>query len=192
MSKIIDWQVVAFNASRRPADGGPSDEGRGRSSARASDVWSDDAGDVDARVRLAGFYFLRLSPEHHRRRAEHLEWLAEHRPDIGLGGFGYIVEEQASEGHEGILVTRRRAARHVVMRKLKTLAATLGILSLGIFPAVGAMFELGGSLSRIERMHARMRASSAGVETAMIGTYDLDPATLEPGVRFRTMEVRRR
>lgn len=59
---------------------------------------------MDARVRLVGFYFLRFAPENHRRRAEHLAWLAEHRPDIGLGGYGYIEEAQAPEGHEA---TRR-------------------------------------------------------------------------------------
>lgn len=67
-----------------------------------------------------------------------------------------------------------------------------GLLSLAMFSAVGAMFELGASLSRIDRMHARAHVRSVGVQTEMVDTYDLDPATPEPGVRFHMMQVRRR
>lgn len=94
------WQQVAFESTRSVDEGGLSEEGGAALEGRVLA----DANDVDARVRLVGFYFLRFSPENHRRRAEHLAWLAEHRPDIGLGGFGYIDEEQAPEGHEA---TRR-------------------------------------------------------------------------------------
>lgn len=59
-----------------------------------------DPDDVLTRVRLVGFYFLRASAESHHRRAEHVTWLATHRPDIGLGGFGYIEEARTPEGHE--------------------------------------------------------------------------------------------
>lgn len=99
-AKRTDWQGIAHEAARRVEQGGPSEED-GEVLERRLIV---DENDVEARVRLVGFYFLRFSPENHRRRAEHLAWLAEHRPDIGLGGYGYIVEEQAPEGHEA---TRR-------------------------------------------------------------------------------------
>ena len=95
-----DWQRIAHECARPSAEGGLSPQ----DGCALEDRVSADENDVDARVRLAGFYFLRLAPENHRRRAEHLAWLAEHRPDIGLGGYGYIDEEQAPEGHEA---TRR-------------------------------------------------------------------------------------
>lgn len=88
-----NWQRVAHESTGHSGD----------SAELEARVLADES-DVDARVRLVGFYFLRVSSEDHRRRAEHLSWLAEHRPDIGLGGYGYIVEEQAPEGHEA---TRR-------------------------------------------------------------------------------------
>lgn len=94
------WQGLAHSSARPIAEGGLSEaDGLALEERIAADE-----NDVDARVRLVGFYFLRLAPENHRRRAEHLAWLAEHRPDIGLGGYGYIEEEQAPEGHEA---TRR-------------------------------------------------------------------------------------
>jgi hypothetical protein len=95
-----NWQTVAHESTRHGEGGGLSEEDGAALEAR---IIADEH-DVDARVRLVGFYFLRFSPENHRRRADHLAWLAEHRPDIGLGGYGYIVEEQAPEGHEA---TRR-------------------------------------------------------------------------------------
>jgi hypothetical protein len=96
----MDWQRIAHDSARPVEEGGLSEEDGAALEARI--VADED--DVDARVRLVGFYFLRFAPENHRRRAEHLAWLAEHRPDIGLGGFGYVEEEQAPEGHEA---TRR-------------------------------------------------------------------------------------
>jgi hypothetical protein len=123
-TRRTDWQGIAHEASRRVEDGRLSDED-GAALERRIAV---DENDVDARVRLVGFYFLRFLPENHRRRAEHLAWLAEHRPDIGLGGFGYIEEEQAPEGHEA---TRRAwvaaAARpDADVRILENAAAFLG------------------------------------------------------------------
>lgn len=98
--KRADWHILAFESSRSVEEGGPSEEDGIALEKRIVN----DENDVDARVRLVGFYFLRFSPENFRRRAEHVAWLAEHRPDIGLGGFGYIVKEHAPEGHEA---TRR-------------------------------------------------------------------------------------
>jgi hypothetical protein len=123
-TKRTDWQSIAHQAARRVEAGGLSDEG-GAALERRLIV---DQDDVDARVRLVGFYFLRPLPENHRRRAEHLAWLAEHRPDIGLGGFAYIEEEQAPENHEA---TRRAwvaaAARpDADIRVLENAAAFLG------------------------------------------------------------------
>lgn len=123
-TKRTDWQRIAHEASRRVEDGGLSDEAGAALERR---VAADD-NDVDARVRLVGFYFLRLLPENHRRRAEHLAWMAEHRPDIGLGGFGYIEEERAPEGHEA---TRRAwvaagARPDADVRILENAAAFLG------------------------------------------------------------------
>lgn len=94
------WQTIAHESARRDEQGGLTEEDGAALERRI--VANEN--DVDARVRLVGFYFLRIAPENHRRRAEHLAWLAEHRPDIGLGGFGYIEEEQAPAGHEA---TRR-------------------------------------------------------------------------------------
>ncbi|HVH44036.1 MAG TPA: hypothetical protein VM925_16915 [Labilithrix sp.] len=118
------WQRIAYESARRPADGGLSEEDGAVLEGRITA----DEKDVDARVRLVGFYFLRLSPESHRRRAEHLTWLAEHRPDIGLGGFGYIEEGQAPEGHEA---TRRAwvaaaAKPDADIRALENAASFLG------------------------------------------------------------------
>ncbi len=115
----MDWQHIAHDSAR-----GLSEEDGAALEARIVA----DEGDVDARVRLVGFYFLRFAPENHRRRAEHLAWLAEHRPDIGLGGYGYIEEERAPEGHEA---TRRAwveaAARpDADVRVLENAASFLG------------------------------------------------------------------
>jgi len=99
-TRRTDWQLIAYESALPIEEGGLSEEDGAALEGRLIA----DEKDVDARVRLVGFYFLRFSPENHRRRAEHLAWLAQHRPDIGLGGYGYIAEEQAPEGHEA---TRR-------------------------------------------------------------------------------------
>jgi hypothetical protein len=90
------WSSIAHEATLPVEEGGLSDEDGAALERRVSI----DEDDIDARVRLVGFYFLRFSPEDHRRRAAHVAWLAEHRPDIGLDGYGYIVEEQDPVGHE--------------------------------------------------------------------------------------------
>ncbi|AKU96686.1 hypothetical protein AKJ09_03350 [Labilithrix luteola] len=94
----MDWQRLVYEAMCATEEGGLSEQDGKALEARVLA----DANDVDARVRLVGFYLGGLSPERHRRRAEHVAWLAEHRPDIGLSGFGYIEEEQTPEGHEAI------------------------------------------------------------------------------------------
>ncbi len=119
-----DWQGIAHEAARRVVQGGPSEED-GAALERRLIV---DENDVEARVRLVGFYFVRFSPESHRRRAEHLAWLAERRPDVGLGGHGYIEEEHAPQGHEA---TRRAwtaaaAEPDADVRVLENAAAFLG------------------------------------------------------------------
>jgi hypothetical protein len=116
--------MLAHDAARSPKDGGLSDE----VGAALEERVAADANDVDARVRLVGFYFLRFSPENHARRAEHLAWLAEHRPDIGLGGYGYIDEEQAPEGHEATRLAWLAAATRpdADLRILENAAAFLG------------------------------------------------------------------
>lgn len=90
--------MIAHECVGRAKDGRLSDEDGAALEAR---IIADES-DVDARVRLVGLYFLRFAPESHRRRAEHLVWLAEHRPDIGLGGYGYLVQEQDPDGYEAI------------------------------------------------------------------------------------------
>ncbi len=55
--------------------------------------------DVETRVKLVGHYFLVADDVARARRAELLVWLAAHRPDIGLGGFGTMVAEQVPEAY---------------------------------------------------------------------------------------------
>lgn len=111
-------QIVSASVEGLSDDDGAALEARVR----------EDENDVDARVRLVGFYFLRLTPECHRRRAEHVVWLATHRPDIGLEGFGYIQADAAPEGHEAacrawIQATERAG---VAVDVLKNAATFLG------------------------------------------------------------------
>jgi hypothetical protein len=78
------------------------------------------------------------------------------------------------------------------MRKLKTVAATLGLLGGVLFPGAAALFQLGAGLTQVERMHARIGANlAANVETEMVGVYEVDPATNEPGLRIREVQVHR-
>lgn len=107
-SQEPDWQRIAHESTGRPGEGGLSEEDGVALEARVSV----DGSDVDARVRLVGFYFLRFTPEDHRRRAEHVAWLAEHHPEIGLGGYGSVVEELAPVGYDAA----RRAWRAAVAR----------------------------------------------------------------------------
>jgi len=88
-----------------------------------------DAHDIDARVRLVGFYLPARSPENDRRRAEHLVWLAEDRPDIALSGYGRIYDADAP-GYEA---TRRAwlaaaAKPEADVRILENAASFLGFI----------------------------------------------------------------
>jgi len=119
-----DWMQIVFSAAARAEEGGLSkDDGAALESRVAADE-----NDVDARVRLVGFYFLRQTPECHRRRAEHVVWLARHRPDIKLLGFGYIQADAAPAGHEAACRawTEAAARADADIRILENAATFLG------------------------------------------------------------------
>jgi tetratricopeptide (TPR) repeat protein len=56
-----------------------------------------DSENVPLRVQLVGAGFLTRDPAVIARRVEHLAWLAEHRPDIDLGGYACLVSEMTEE-----------------------------------------------------------------------------------------------
>jgi tetratricopeptide (TPR) repeat protein len=55
--------------------------------------------DLEARVRLVGFYF--LSPERNAqaRRAEHLHWLITHHPEVALSAYAFIDSQRFPEAY---------------------------------------------------------------------------------------------
>lgn len=67
------------------------------------------------------------------------------------------------------------------MRKLKALGATAVVVTLCMFPAAGALLELGVSLSAIDRMHGR-ESSRPSAPRETIGTYVVDPTTHQEGI----------
>ena len=73
---------------------------------------------------------------------------------------------------------------------MKALGATIIIVGLTTFPAVGAIVQLGAALSAVDRMHASKHAAYETAREA-IGTYEVDPATLAAGLHLREVEVRR-
>ena len=120
----IDWQRLALS-SGRPGEGGALTDADGT---RLEMRVVAEPPDVESRVRLVGYYWARFTPESHRRRAEHLAWLAEHRPDVGLGGFGTLIQELAPEGYEATLKAWRVAVARpdVDVRILGNAATFLG------------------------------------------------------------------
>lgn len=82
-----DWATVCHRATALSPDEGRLLEERLRT---APD-------DLEARVKLIGHYFLSAADACRRRRGEHIVWLARHRPEINLGGYAFMVPEQAPE-----------------------------------------------------------------------------------------------
>ncbi len=84
--------------------------------------------DVETRVKLVGHYFLVHDELARARRAELLVWLAGHRPDIALGGYGTMVAEQVPEAYaQARALWVEAAERHGA--DLKILKAAGGFLS---------------------------------------------------------------
>ncbi|WP_437606896.1 hypothetical protein WMF20_39125 [Sorangium sp. So ce834] len=50
--------------------------------------------DIEARVKLMGFYFTNLNDDAQNRRADHIHWLIAHHPEIHLGAFARMHPEQ--------------------------------------------------------------------------------------------------
>ncbi|WP_437535818.1 hypothetical protein WME79_15215 [Sorangium sp. So ce726] len=55
--------------------------------------------DVEARVKLLGFYFTNQDGDAQRRREEHVHWLISHRPEIYLMGFARIDSQEYPDAY---------------------------------------------------------------------------------------------
>jgi hypothetical protein len=77
------------------------------------------------------------------------------------------------------------------MRKLKALGAASVVVTLCVFPAVGALFQLGAALAAIDRMHHAHLSEGASSTRETIGTYEVDPATMNAGHRLHDVRVSR-
>jgi hypothetical protein len=75
------------------------------------------------------------------------------------------------------------------MRKMKALGATVVVVGLAMLPAVGAIVHLGLALGAIDRMHASRGAAEGKTTREVIGTYEVDPVTLSPGIRLHEVQL---
>jgi hypothetical protein len=75
------------------------------------------------------------------------------------------------------------------MRKMKALGATTVIVGLAMFPAVGAIANLGAGLGAIDRMHQLRKAAPRSKTREVIGTYEVDPTTSVAGIRLHEVDV---
>ncbi len=71
-------------------------------------------------------------------------------------------------------------------RKLKSLGIGLAVVGLAVLPGIGAGFELGSALSRLEAREAAMAPKG---EPETIGTYEINPDTMEGALRLHRMMV---
>lgn len=88
----MNWVQVCHDAVSASAD-----EGR---ACRA--CVERDPDDLTARVQRIGQLFLDLEPDAQAERAEHLCWWVRHRPDVDLGGFGFVDRTSFQEAYEAV------------------------------------------------------------------------------------------
>ncbi|WP_437482226.1 hypothetical protein WME75_40385 [Sorangium sp. So ce1014] len=55
--------------------------------------------DVEARVKLIGFYLTNLNDDAQNRRADHIHWLIAHHPEIHLGAFSRVYPEHYPDAY---------------------------------------------------------------------------------------------
>jgi len=71
-------------------------------------------------------------------------------------------------------------------RKLKSLGIGLLVVGLAVLPGIGAGFELGSALDRLQ---AREQAKAPKGEPEVIGTYEFNPDTMEGALRLHQVMV---
>ena len=96
----MDWARLCHSAVRC------SDEERAAFEARVAA----DPNDVEARVQLVGALVFLRADEPQQQRGEHLVWLATHRPDVGLSGYGIFNESDGPKQHATLREAWRGAA----------------------------------------------------------------------------------
>jgi hypothetical protein len=77
------------------------------------------------------------------------------------------------------------------MNKRRALGGTVLVVTLAVFPVVGALGELGAGLAAVDRMHARADRAGAAGTSEVVGTYEVDPSTMTAGLRLHEVRVRR-
>jgi hypothetical protein len=73
-------------------------------------------------------------------------------------------------------------------RKIRSVVSAFAVLGLAMFPAAGALLQLGAALGAIERMH-QPHNPAASPTREVIGTYRVDPTTMAAGVHLREVAV---
>jgi len=88
----VNWVQVCHDAVSASADEGRACRARVER----------DPDDITARVQRIGQLFLDLEPDAQAERAEHLCWWVRHRPDVDLGGFGFVDRTSFQEAYEAV------------------------------------------------------------------------------------------
>jgi hypothetical protein len=56
--------------------------------------------DLEARVQLIGYFFLKTEPAAQAQRNAHIQWVISQHPEVDLGGYGRIIEDMWPEAYE--------------------------------------------------------------------------------------------
>jgi len=152
--------------------------------------------DVALRVQLVGAGFLTDDDERITRRIEHLAWLAEHRPDIDLGGFAFVSPELPAARARLCELWSAALERH--RDDVRVLRAGASFLAFSAPALALAAYERAALLEpdearwqhQIARMHARLaREESDPARTA--AHFEAEESALTKALSASADDVRR-
>jgi tetratricopeptide (TPR) repeat protein len=89
MTAAASWDRVCHAAVSMSAD----------EASRVEALLETSPDDLEARVKLIGYFFLSDAPDAQARRNGHIHWLISHHPEVDLSGYGCIIEDMWPEAY---------------------------------------------------------------------------------------------